>query len=139
MLLRKLGLSRAHKFLVEFSVTVFSPLEELPLIFGYNFVLFIFSVRFIFSKTNYDLAFEWRRFKLNFHRRCRQDTHQLAVVERVHGTHKVIIRMRKQEYFLHPKPGVWWFINCVGMETGGAGLDVSKCLNSKRCKITPKS
>lgn len=29
------------------------------------------------------------------------------------------------EFSFHPQPGLWWFVRCVGFETGGYGLDAS--------------
>ena len=32
------------------------------------------------------------------------------------------------EFQIHPRPGIWWWVQCVTFETGGAGMGISKLI-----------
>lgn len=56
---------------------------------------------------------------------CRQDNGFL-VINRRYPDGRTRVRQTNGEFSIHPQPGLWWFVKCVGFETGGHGLDMSK-------------
>lgn len=58
--------------------------------------------------------------------RCRQDNGFLNIWQQLAGSNRFNVRTINGEFSFHPQPGLWWFVKCVGYETGGYGLDASK-------------
>lgn len=55
---------------------------------------------------------------------CRQDNGLLEIYQRL-GNGNIRLRRINGEFSFHPQAGIWWFVKCVGFETGGSGLDMS--------------
>lgn len=62
-------------------------------------------------------------------RRCRQANGDLVIFNPTLAAANQLRSIPSfTEFQIHPRPGVWWWVQCVTFETGGAGMGISKCL-----------